>query len=146
MFAFFKDQIDKFIFKIEDVCESQHFKVAFFGSDIENFFISNFEYAKFLDEYSYFDFSREVCIDTIIVVGNVNRKELDIILNAVKTKKINHSIYIPGPRAKTLNNRFYNSVQEIESLVDFDLVYNQYPVDLSNLTRKIGELKRGDSL
>jgi hypothetical protein len=143
MFEFCKNQINKFIYKIEDICDSEQYKIAFFGSDLDSCFSSNFEYSKFLDEFSIYNFDEDAVFDMILIAGNINYKQLAIIKEFIDKSSINFIIHIPGTSLKRNNQNLYNVVANLEEEITFNLVFNQYPINLTELTKKIKDIKRG---
>jgi hypothetical protein len=142
MFEFCVNQVSRVIYRIEDLCETEQYRIAFFGSDLDSCFLSNFEYSKFSDEYSIYNFIPDTSFDMILIAGNINYKQLAVIKNLIKEQDIKYSIYIPGSSLKRKNKFLYNIVSNIEEEIKFDLRFQQYPISLIDLSTEIRKLKR----
>lgn len=143
MLQVLNNKFQKFIYKIEDVCSSENYKVAFFGSELNICFSANYDYAKYLDEYSMYDFDADEQFEIIVIAGAINLKQLAHIKEQVNKYNIKHVVYVTGSVFKKENKHLYNAVNNVEDHLNISFKYEQFPVRLDELTIKIRELRRG---
>ena len=140
---FIKRKLLKLVESIDEISSRTSLRFKFIGPEVDDLFLLSPESDFFIEEFENNSVHDAASADVLVIVGSINRKLEDKIQKEyAKIQSVRKMlVHIPGSLNPEQIKRSDVKINQFSPSLNFDFVYEKFPIDLKEFTAKVTKLE-----